>query len=68
MKKSSKSSLKKRSLDITLQHKDEATYKFSKENLLHLAKKRAGAERVNFDSVKNSFWVHTHTGITMLFT
>ena len=47
-KKSSKSSLKKkRSLDISLQHKNEATYKFSKKKLLHLAEKRAGAERVN---------------------
>ena len=31
MKKSSKSSLIKRSLDISLQHKNEATYKFSKK-------------------------------------
>ena len=31
MKKSSKSSLKKRSLDISLQHKNEATYKLSKK-------------------------------------
>ena len=53
MKKSSKSFLKKRSLDISLQHKSEATYKFSgekkkkkKKKLLHLAKKRTGAERV----------------------
>ena len=28
MKKGSKSSLKKRSLDISLQHKNEASYKF----------------------------------------
>ena len=47
MKKSSKSSLKKRPLDISLQHKNEATYKFSKKKLLHLVAKRAGAERVN---------------------
>ena len=32
MKKSSKSSLNKRSLDISLQHKNEASYKFSKKN------------------------------------
>ena len=31
MKKSSKSSLKKRSLDISLQHKNEASYEFSKK-------------------------------------
>ena len=31
MKKSSKSSLKKRSLDISLQHTNEASYKFSKK-------------------------------------
>ena len=42
MKKSSMSSLKKRSLDISLQHKNEASYKFSKKKLLHLAEKRAG--------------------------
>ena len=48
MKKSSKSSLKERSLDISLQHKNEASYKFSKKKLLHLAKKRAGAERVKW--------------------
>ena len=47
MKKSSKSSLKKRSPDISLQHKNEASYKFSKKKLLHLADFRAGAERVN---------------------
>ena len=51
MKKSSKSLLKKRSLDISLQHKNEGSYKFSKkkkkkEKLLHLAEKRAAAERV----------------------
>ena len=52
MKKSSKSSLKKRSLDIYLQHKKEASYKISKKKkkkLLHLAEKKAGAERINFD-------------------
>ena len=32
MKKSSKTSLKKRSLDISLQHKNEASYIFSKKN------------------------------------
>ena len=48
MKKSSKFSLKKRSLDISFQHKNEASYKFSKKKkLLHFAEKRAGAERVN---------------------
>ena len=45
MKKSSESSLKKRSLDVSLQHKNEASYKFLK-NLLHLADFRACAERV----------------------
>ena len=38
---------KKRSLDISLQHKNQASYKFSKKKLLHLAKNRAGAESVN---------------------
>ena len=47
MKKSSKSSQKKRSLDISLQHKNQASYKFSKKKLLHLAEKRAGGERVS---------------------
>ena len=47
MKKNSKSSVKKRSPDRSLQHKNTASYKFSKKNLLHLAEKRAGAERVN---------------------
>ena len=46
MKKSSESSLKKRSPDIYLQHKNQATYKFSKKKLLHLAENRAGGERV----------------------
>ena len=48
MKKSSKSSLKERSLDISLQHENRASNKFSKKKkkLLHLAEKRAGAERV----------------------
>ena len=46
MKKSSKSPLKKRSHDISFQHKNEASYKYSKKKLLHLAKKRAGAERL----------------------
>ena len=32
MKKSSKSSLKERSLDISLQHENQASYKFSKKN------------------------------------
>ena len=32
MKKSTKSSLKKRSLAISLQHKKEASHKFSKKN------------------------------------
>ena len=43
MKKSSKS------LDISLQHKNEASYKFSKKKkkLLHLAEKGAGAQGVN---------------------
>ena len=48
MKNSSKSSLKKMSLDISLQHKNEATYKFSKKKLLQLAEKGAGVERVKF--------------------
>ena len=41
MKKSSKSSLKKkkRSLDISLQHKKEASYKFSKKNFCTWPKK-----------------------------
>ena len=38
---------KKRFLDISLQYKNKASYKFSKKKLLHLAEKRAGAERVN---------------------
>ena len=46
MKKSSKYSPKERSLDISLQHKNEASYKFSKKKLLNLADFRAGAERV----------------------
>ena len=46
MKKSSKSSLKKRSRDISLEHKNQASYKFSKNKLLYLAKNRAGTERV----------------------
>ena len=32
MKKSSKSSLKTRSINISLQHKNKASYKFSKKN------------------------------------
>ena len=39
MKKSSKSSLKKRSPDISLQHKNEASYKFSKKNFCTWPKK-----------------------------
>ena len=57
MKKSSKSPLKKRSLDISLQHKNQASYKFSKKKLLHLAKNKAVGERVkhpimNFEKKK----------------
>ena len=53
MKKSSKSSLKKRSLDISLQHKNEASCKFSKKNFCTWPKKRAGAESVNcFDKLR----------------
>ena len=37
---------KKKSLDISLQHKNEASCKFSKKKLLHLAEKSPGAERV----------------------
>ena len=47
MKKASNPSLKKRSLDISLQHKNRASKKFSKKKLLYLAENRAGAERVN---------------------
>ena len=68
MKKSSKSSLKKRSLDISLQHKDEASYKFLKK-ILHLAENRAGAERAKPLSVLTEQWVSlegTCTGIHML--
>ena len=39
MKKSSKSSLKKRSLDISLQHKNGASYKLSKKNFCTWPKK-----------------------------
>ena len=39
MKKSSKSSLKKRSPNISLQHKNEASYKFSKKNFCTWPKK-----------------------------
>ena len=51
MKKSSKSPLNKRSLDISLQHKNEASYKKKKKKkkkLLHLAEKSPGAERVKY--------------------
>ena len=56
--KSSKSCLKKRSLDISLQHKNEASYKFSIKKLLHLAKSRAGAERVNLFSATRHYKCH----------
>ena len=58
MKKSSKSPLKKRSCDISLQHKNEASYKFSKKkkNLLHSAEKRAGVERVNFRPLNGKWY------------
>ena len=46
-KKTSNPSLKKRSLDISLQHKNRASNKLKKKNLLYLAENRAGAERVN---------------------
>ena len=39
--------MKKRSPDISLQHKNQASYNFSKKKLLHLAEKTAGGERVN---------------------
>ena len=39
IKKSSKSSLKKRSLDISLQHKNRASNKFSKKNTFVLGPK-----------------------------
>ena len=47
MKKKSIVFSKKGSLDISLQHKNEASYKFSKKKLLHLANFRAGDEGVN---------------------
>ena len=46
MKKKFNECSKKRSLDISLQHKNEASYEFSKKKLLHSADFRAGAERV----------------------
>ena len=52
MKKSSKSSLKERSLDIFLQHENQASYKFSKKKKLHLAKNRSGAERVKIAATR----------------
>ena len=57
MKISSKSSLKERSPDISLQHKNEASYKFSKKILLHLAEKRAGVERVNIWKLYRNMWI-----------
>ena len=55
MKKSSKSSLKKRSPDISLHHKNEASYKFSKKNFCTWPKKGPGDERVNPFSAKLIF-------------
>ena len=54
MKKSLKSSLKKRSPDIYLQHKNQASYKFPKKNFLHLAEKRAGVKGLK-DKIKKNF-------------
>ena len=55
-KKTSNPSLKKRSLDVSLQHKNRASNKFSKKNLLYLAENRASAERVkascNMDKIR----------------
>ena len=45
-KKNSNPSLKKRSLDISLQHKNRASNKFSKKKLFS-AENRLGSERVN---------------------
>ena len=53
-KKTSNPSLIKRSLDISLQHKNRASNKFSKKKkkkLLYLAENRAGAERVKIDLI-----------------
>ena len=44
-------SKKKKSLDISLQHKNRASNKFSKKKLLYLAENRAGAERVNMGAM-----------------
>ena len=61
MKKSSKSSLKKkRSLDISLQHKIKLTINFLKKKLLHLAEKRAGGERVKSRRIYKSMSLNTH--------
>ena len=63
MKKSSKSSLKKkRSHDTSLQHKNEASYKLKKKKLLHLAEKRSGAERVK----KKHFQIAYHQNVHLL--
>ena len=51
MKKSSKSSLKKRSLDISLQHKNEASYKFSKKKFCNWPKKGLGVKGLSTSSV-----------------
>ena len=65
-KKTSNPSLKKRSLDIFLQHKNRASNKFSKKKFLYLAENRAGAERVKkkkkimiiITSIHNNLPVH----------
>ena len=65
MKKSSKSSLKKKGLLIYLSSiKTKLAINFPKKKLLHLAKKRAGVERANGTSAPLaliSALVHEHT-------
>ena len=58
MKKNFKPFSKKRSLDISLQHKNLARYKLKKKKLLYFAENRAGAERVK--RLKNNHFFTNH--------
>ena len=65
MKKKFKVSPKKRSLDVSLQHKNEASYKFSKKKLLHSAETRTEAERfhIALNLSGNQMTDQSHIGI-----
>ena len=68
MKKSLKSSLKKRSLDISLQHKNEASYKFSKKDFCTWPKTGLALKGVSATTQKGGTTDWKGKGLTLSLT